>query len=230
MTTEKFNIVFNKFPLYVILADARRPKFWHKKDKLTKRLQEGLDAGDFFYANGILCTYKHDTGMVTVPKKKGTRILHFRFVKNSETAGTPRRAKISGQLFWSGQQQGLQISYRQKLKDQLRDYFVPSIVRQWGPTFKLTPALYKYVHIEYIFYMPLVLVQMDERDLTQDIGNFGWLYGKIFEDILQDQGILQTDSPLKMRGAYHRYVDIENEEERRLEVKIHFCINEQSIE
>jgi hypothetical protein len=232
--TEKFNIIFPKFPLYIILADARREKFYKSEDKLPKYLQEKVNSGEYRYAapvGNVLCAPEPIPGKTSLKAVGGkkTGIAYYRIIKNSVAAGTPRRAKISGQYLWKNIDKG-RISYVQKLKDQLRAYFIPAIVRQWGPTFKLTPGLRRYIHIEYIFYMPLVLVQMDERDLSQDIGNFGWPYDKIFQDILQSEGIIATDDPSKVRGVYYRYEDIEDEEERRLEVKIHFCYNDQRIE
>jgi hypothetical protein len=232
--TEKFNLIFQKFPLWIILADARREKFYKPKEKLPQYLKTQLATGECFYApvvGNVLCRSTAIEGK-TSPKSVGGKIkgvTFHRILKNPQAAGTPRRKKISGQYFWSGGDRSV-ITYRDKMKEQLAAYFIPAIIRQWGPTFKLTPNIRKYVHIEYVFYMPLVLVQLDERDLSQDIGNFGWPYGKVFEDLLQSQGIIETDDPSRVRGVYYRYENIDNEEERRLEVKIHFCFNDQKLE
>jgi hypothetical protein len=231
--TEKFNIIFPKFPLWIILADARREKFYTPKDKLPQYLQERIQTKKYFFIpaiGNVLCTSEAIEGK-TSPKTIGGKvkgITYHRVIKNHESAGTPRRKKISGQYFWSGGDRSV-INYRDKMKEQLRAYFIPIMIRSWGPTFALTPAIRRYIHIEYIFYMPLVLVQLDERDLSQDIGNFGWPYGKVFEDILQSEGVINTDDPSKTRGVYYRYENIDNEEERRLEVKIHFCFNDQKL-
>jgi hypothetical protein len=144
-------------------------------------------------------------------------------VKNKAIAGTPLFKMINSQDVWESGS-GMEWHIR-KLKDMLTAYYTPNIVRQL-PERIVTPDKRTFIHLEYIFFYPFVC---REPRTYQDYLNHFYVRGKIFEDTLVKLGVIEDDSPQFLRGAYARYVNVNSEEDRRLEIKIHFCKNGQRI-
>lgn len=135
-----------------------------------------------------------------------------KLVRNYKTAGKPNMKRINGQSIWDGDVSRYE---RNDLKKFLSDYFIPNINRQL-PEHLFTA---KYIHVEFIFYVV---------EAEQDIDNHGYPYIKAFMDALQTSERIVNDSPVYIRGYYCRYVVVKDD--RRLEIKIHFCENSQRIE
>ena len=59
--------------------------------------------------------------------------------------------------------------------------------------------------------------------MTPDIGNVGWLLLKLFEDSLQEAGVLREDSPeYIMESGRSRYHWVDKEEKRKLVFRIKY--------
>lgn len=212
MSTEKFNLIFKLYPEEMKISEKKRELWYHKSEgnnlpsRIVKDLLEHEGAG--------LCKYyvDNDGWICTTDGKK--------VIRNSRTAGKPNMQKISGQSIWSGE---VSRFARNKLKTFLTEYFTPTIVRHWPESIFTTAD--KAFHFEFIFYFPLQL----RSTPVQDIDNHSYPYTKAFMDTLVGLKMIADDSPKYYRGFYCRYVDIPTEEDRRLEVKLHFCTNNERL-
>lgn len=210
MSTEKFNLIFKLYPEDIQLSKKKRELWYHRSegDSLPKRILES-------YRDGKNDTYTLDEEGWVIIRKTGEKVI-----RNFKTANKPNMQKISGQSIWSGE---VSRFARNKLKIFLTEYFTPGIIRQWPEAIFTTAD--KAFHFEFIFYFPLQL-----RNATaQDIDNHSYPYTKAFMDTLVQLKIITDDSPKYYRGFYCRYVDIPTEEDRRLEVKLHFCTNTERL-
>jgi hypothetical protein len=210
MSTEKFNLIFKLYPEEMKLSEKKRELWYHRSegDNLPQRI---LDS----YRDGKNDTYMLDKDGWIIYRKTGEKVI-----RNSRTANKPNMQKISGQAIWNG---AVSRFSRNKMKDFLTAYFTPGIVRHWPESIFTTAD--KAFHFEFIFYFPLQL-----RNMTaQDIDNHSYPYTKAFMDTLVNLKVIGGDNPKYYRGFYCRYVDIPTEEDRRLEVKLHFCENNQRI-
>jgi hypothetical protein len=210
MSTEKFNIIFKLYPEEIEISKKRREIWYHRS--------EGDDLPAYIlkdYRDGNSTKYGLDKDDFFIDKTTGAKL-----VRNKKTAGKPSVFKINGQYIWDG---SVDRFKRAKLKTFLQEYFSPSIVRNLPETV-FTKAGY-YIQLEYIFYVPLAL-----RNWTsQDLDNHSYPYIKSFNDTLVTMTTIPDDGPRILRGCYARYVDIPNEDDRRLEIKIHFCENNQRL-
>jgi len=218
MSTEKFNIIFRDYPEQFHMSEKQRAKYWLSKDisRFSEKMKKDIELG--------FLTWKR--------LKNGQQALHdtvkgeFK-LRNPKIAGTPKIKKITAQLLWESGHGSEWV--RQKMRDYLHDWFVPGIVRQGFPEELYAPAGH-FIHFEYIFYYPFA--EKHNWSKYQDYLNHAFVYSKTFEDTLIELGILKDDNPKYVRGGYARYVDImdvEGSQERRLEIKIHFCKNNERI-
>lgn len=210
MSTEKFNIIFKLYPEEIEMSKKRREIWYHRS--------EGDDLPAYIlkdYRDGNSVKYGLDKDGFFIDKKTEQKL-----VRNKKTAGKPSTFKINGQHIWDG---SVDRFKRAKLKTFLQEYFGPAIVRNLPESiFSKTGYFF---HLEYIFFIPLQL-----RNWTsQDLDNHSYPYIKSFNDTLVTMATVVNDGPKYVRGCYARYVDIANEENRRLEIKIHFCENNQRL-
>jgi hypothetical protein len=226
--TEAFNMVVQQYPLKYTVAESRMKKYYFKElaasgmpdipveamdipQYAKKKLKEGIFSWVFM---------TRTVGGQRVRKEALFNTVTNEFVlKNPRTAGTPRILPINGQDFWSSGE-GQQWN-RSKLKEFLYDYYASRIVQQlpegiWAPKGS-------FIHLEYIFYFPFKIYEAND---VQDLDNHSYPYVKVFKDVLQTLGVIKGDDFRYVRGDYSRYMEVETEEERRLEIKIHFCENE----
>lgn len=211
MSTEKFNIIFKLYPEEMKLSEKKREIWIHQSEgpNIPKGIAKEINT------KGAAGNYYFDHQGWVIDRRTEEKV-----VRNIRTAGKPNMQKISGQSIWSGE---VSRFARNKLKIFLTEYFTPAIVRHWPE--KIFTTADKSFHFEFIFYFPLQL-----RNMTaQDIDNHSYPYTKAFMDTLVNLSIIKDDSPAYYRGFYCRYVDIPTEEDRRLEVKLHFCENNQRL-
>lgn len=214
-STEKFNIVYNNYPEEFNISQRRNAKYWKKGEKPTKKLIEEIEKGISFYKR------KNDKDKTEYLFNSLTRSF---VVKNIKTVGTPRVQVINSQLFYEG---GMGSEWkRSAIKDFLKFYFTPDIVRKLPE--KIFTRQGEYIHFEYIFYYPFKK-RKEENKKYQDYINHFYIRAKVFEDTIVGLGIIADDNADIVRGGYGRYVEVNTEEERRLEIKIHFCKNNQRI-
>jgi hypothetical protein len=212
-TTERFNIVLSNYPEEVQTSNAQSKKYIKKGKKLNLVQQKCLERNLFEWKERGTGTAK---GLYLYDLLKGEFIV-------AKKAGTPKIKKINGQLFW---QSGPGTEWdRQAIKDYLRTWFVPAITRSALPEKIFAPKDH-FIHFEYIFYYPFDLTRMTQY---QDYINHAYVRSKTFEDILVEMEIIKDDNPTFVRGGYARYVCIPVTENRRLEIKIHFCKNDQRV-
>lgn len=220
MGTEKFNCVFEQYPETVQLSSKRRAKYfiWDRTNlvpPMPEKYKKALALGKLSWELKPSKSKPNQHALYDRDKKEF-------IVKNSRTVGTPKIITINSQIAWESGK-GSEWTIR-AVKDVLKLWFTPLIIKQLPP--QIEPGMDKYIHLEYIFYFPFT--QRDPR-LYQDYLNHWFIRGKIFEDCLVYLGIIPNDGPKYVRGAYPRYVNIDSEEERRLEVKVHFCRNNERI-
>lgn len=220
MNTEAFNIIIPNYPEEILISKERRAKYWTKdKEKhLPQKYITGLQAGALIWK--LVKTSK--TG-----KREEIRLVTEageHIVKNPISAGKPRTQRISGQIFWEGGE-GSEWT-RQKVKKALTAYFSPAIARQLPKNVFTKPE--HFIQLEFIFYYPLTITYQEKR-IPQDDDNHAFPYIKAFRDTLEMMGVISSDGPNVLRGSYARYVDIPTKEDRRLEVKFHFCKNAQAV-
>jgi hypothetical protein len=215
MSSEHFNLIFQKYPEYFVAAKARKAEYWKPTDELPDYLERRVKkktAGWRMMKN---------SKMENIGLRLYDEELREFIISNSKSVGTEKKVKINGQLAWSG---GKGSEWNNRIiKAVLEPYFTASIIRQWTID-KLYLPKDKFIHFEYVFYYPFKARSYQ----AQDYFNHMFHYVKVFEDVLQQQW-LENDSPQFVRGGYMRYVEVESEEDRRLEVKIHFCRNEQRL-
>lgn len=213
--TEKYNIIFKQYPTTYRLADAMTPTYYTEKSKLTKALQKKIKDGEYIWQpkgkNMVKCLFD----------KNAKEYL----IKNIDKVGKPRNVVISGQDFWRGGIAGQW--HRIKLKEQLMRYFTVHILQQLPGEIQAPRG--NYIQLEYIFYTDISDSLVQKHNKVQDLDNHAYPYMKIFKDTLQSLNIIKGDDPRYVRGGYYQYVHEPNPDERRLEIKFHFCGNGQGI-
>jgi hypothetical protein len=197
------------------LSNSRRAKYWfvddQKKGKIGVKLTAGIESGKYVFQpkgrNNKLTLFDVEKGIYVV--------------RNPRSVGTPKIIPINSQIVWeSGNTNVFSI---RATKHFLAEWFGPGIVRQLPD--KIFTGVGEFIHLEYIFYYPF-----DARKWPyQDYINHWYIRGKVFEDTLVAKGKIPDDSPQFIRGGYARYVNVPNEEDRKLEIKIHFCKNDERI-
>lgn len=210
MGTERFNLVLRNYPEEMKLSDSRRVIYLHESegDRIPKHVREtlGVQPGSKYYADSDgWIRNMHDDEKV---------------IRNTKTAGTPKMQRINGQAIWDG---SLDKYARNNMKIFLTEYFGPAIIRNLPD--KLIAGAGMYLQFEFIFYVPIVL----RKWTVQDIDNHAFLYIKAFMDTCTQIQLIEDDNARFFRGYYPRYVNCATEEERRLEIKIHFCKNDERI-
>lgn len=218
MATEKYNIILHDYPEHFTVSEEQRADYYDQNDKPGKRLQQRIDNKEVIYK--IRDTTRSIIGLFDTVTKQ--------FIsKNEDSIGEPKMQKINGQMLWSAGS-GSEWN-RRKMKNFLQLYFKAAIIRQNLPDKLFTPKN-QFIHFEYVFFYPFINKKTWHG--YQDYINHAYVYSKVFEDTLQDMGIIPSDSPQYVRGGYARYVDIadsELNESRRLEIKIHFCNNNERL-
>lgn len=219
-TTEKFNCVFEEYPETVQLSAKRRAQYYTALFKgilpeLPVKYQKAITLGRMSWEKKPTKTKPKQVALYDREKKEFV-------IKNSRTVGTPKIITINSQIAWESGK-GSEWTIR-AIKDSLKAWFMPQMIKQLPP--QIEPGMDKYIHLEYIFYYPFT--QRDPR-LYQDYLNHWFVRGKIIEDTMVYLGIIPNDGPKYLRGAYPRYVCVDSEEERRLEVKVHFCRNNERL-
>jgi hypothetical protein len=149
-----------------------------------------------------------------------TRGANGYVVANPKAAGTERFGRINGQDIWNG---NLQEHTRAKLKDFLTAFFAPHITQQLPEG--IWPPKDHFIQTEFIFYYPFGLLKHEDHGV--DIDNHAYPYVKAFHDTLTELQVIKGDGPKHIRGYYAHYIEVETEKERRMEVKFHFCKNDQ---
>jgi len=222
MSTEKFNIIFKDYPESFNISEKQRPKYYMEakdRSKIGVRLLARMQKGDVTWKS--LFVNKKSKGLALFDETTNDWVY-----KNTNQAGKPKVFRINAQVLWQG---GHGVEFiRQKMRNYLHTWFVPAIVRQM-PEEIFTKEGY-YLQFEYIFYYPFA--QKENWRQYQDYLNHAFVYSKCFEDTLVNMKIIPDDSPQYIRGGYARYVDImllDGQQDRRLEVKIHFCKNNERI-
>lgn len=213
MSTEKFNMVLKLYPIEIQKSAKKREIWIHKSEgeKIPRTVRQPV------YKTGMLTLSEgfsfNEDGWV-IRTATGEKV-----VRNFKTAGKPNMKRINGQSIWDGDVSRYE---RNDLKKFLSEYFIPNINRQL-PEKIMT---HRFIQIEFIFYT------RDVGTKAQDIDNHSYVYVKAFLDALQDTGRVTDDGARNIRGYYCRYIAIapDEDEERRLEIKIHFCTNDQKIE
>lgn len=227
MSTEKFNVIFPLYPETLRLSEEQREKLIPRGDKPLKVMkQKKLDAGEYIWKEKEVIR----GGVKTTVEFLFDVVNDTFVVANPKVAGTPKEIIINSQLLWQSASGAPGWHHTiQKLKRELSEWFKPGLVRQFGhltePIQPKTPGTY--IHFEYIFYYPFLATG---NKSYQDYINHWYVRGKVFEDTMEFLGLIKNDSPDYVRGGYARYVNIPDENDRRLEVKIHFCRNNQRIE
>lgn len=209
MGTEAYNLVIPLYREEFQYSQSRKPTYWKKTDKLPAYANLGISSGNYIWVLKGSKECLFDT------------IKSEFIVKNSKSAGKPRVMSINSQPFWAGGNGSEWV--RMKMKDAVKSEFVPYIARHLP--LKIFPPKNKFIQIEFIFFYPF----KTKVKQYQDYINHWFVRQKIFEDTLVDMKVISDDNPDILRGGYGRYVEIENEQERRLEIKIHFCRNEERI-
>lgn len=204
--TQYFNIIYKMLPTHIMMSERQRAKYVKEGKKLNKTQQKKLDNNEYCFIEGKL----YD------------KVNHEFVILNKDKIGTPRMAKITGQQMWSSGR--AVIHYRKELKEQLTLYFLQQIPLQLPE--KIFPPKGKFIQMEYIYYIH----QSKITKKQQDVNNFFYLYVKIFGDVLQEMKVISGDDPTVYRGDYYRYVGVPETEEELLEIKIHFCGNDQPME
>jgi len=209
MGTEAYNLVISLYREEFQYSQSRKPTYWKETDKLPAYVNLGLSSTNYIW------------------KLKGSKKLLFDtikqefVVKNSKSVGTPRVMSINSQPFWSG---GMGSEWvRMRMKDVVKAEFVPYIARHLP--LKIFAPKGKFIQIEFIFFFPFKF----RTKQYQDYINHWFVRQKIFEDTLVDMKVITDDNPDILRGGYGRYVEIDEEHDRRLEIKIHFCNNGERI-
>ena len=210
MSTEKFNLLFRDYPEEMQLSKSRRAIHIHESegDGIPANIRKSIGAS-------AVNKYFFDPDGWVISRETSEKVI-----RNKRTAGKPKMLRINGQSIWDG---SIDRYARNNLKVFLTHYFTPIIIR--SNIEKLYTPKDHYFHFEFIFYFPLTL----RNFVAQDIDNHAFCYVKAFLDTMQELKIIENDNPLFARGYSSRYVDIPTEEDRRLEVKIHFCKNNERI-
>lgn len=214
MGTVKFNMIVHEYMEQFILASKRKALYFTRMDNIPAKYQN--DAFVWVFYNKPVKGNKNNQVEFLVEKATGERVI-----KNSKVAGKPRMSEISGQRLWSSGQ-GEEYKIRE-MKEQLTAYLVPFMMRQLPP--KLFAPAGHFIHLELIFYLNL----FEKMEKAQDIDNISTVYIKCVQDGLVLAGKIPKDDFTIMRGGYGRYVNELDAKERRLEIRIHFCKNTESI-
>jgi hypothetical protein len=217
MSTEKFNLIFKDFPEYMKLSEKKRALWIHRSDGEGNIPKAILDS----YRDGKNQRYGIDENGWFIDKEtldeKGNPT---KVIRNKKTAGKPNMQRINGQNIWNG---NVDRHARNKLKEFLTEYYTPTIIRHWPP---LIFTQHKFFHFEFIFYVPLTLRNYAH---SLDIDNIAYPYTKAFTDTLTQLKVITDDSAKYYRGFYARYVDIPSEDDKRIEIKLHFCENAERL-
>lgn len=187
---------------------------------ITNRIKKAIEDGEvaWFDKNGMSTLGYPVVGNPSkLDKTKGKNGF---VIANPKAVGTERWSRINGQDIWNG---NIQEHTRAKLKDFLTYFFTPHIKQQlpegiWAPKDH-------FIQTEFIFYCPFSLLK--HEDHAADIDNHAYPYVKAFHDTLVEMQVIKGDSPKHIRGYYAHYIEVDTEAERRMEVKFHFCKNEQ---
>jgi hypothetical protein len=220
MSTERFNIIYKDYPERYEVAKKRNTLIWERKyeSKLTKTLIARIAAGEVIW-RAFIHNRKAKEALFDV--KESCYII-----KNPKAAGTPRTVAISARFLWSGGK-GTEF-VRKEIKEFLHEWFRPGIKRQAPEKIFTRPGYF--IQFEYIFYY--AFANKKNWKLYQDYLNHAFIHSKAFEDTLVEMGVIPDDGPQYVRGGYARYVDImelDGNQDRRLEIKIHFCKNNERI-
>jgi hypothetical protein len=206
-------LVMLQYPEQLKLSNSRRPVYYLQGEKIPGTLR-----GDEYIFKEI--TLRTQDGRM----RKEYRLYNTKTkeypLRNARTKDTARYQRINGQRIWDG---SIARHTRAKLASVLHEYFA-GYTEQMATDIR-TPKDH-YLHLEFIFYYPF---KCREPNSWQDVFNHSLCYTKTFEDTLVETGKVHTDSPALYRGSYSRYVEVPEEDERRLVVKFYYRKNNEQI-
>ena len=138
-------------------------------------------------------------------------------IKNPRVAGTPKLKKINGQDFYSG-----------NVIPQVRAKMIMEMKKFFSDHFKGIPAISTE---HYPVEMELEIHYTIKNDFF-DIDNLGWVYTKVIQDVLKDEGIIPDDDIRYIRKSGGcQFVSVDNEDDRKIVIRIKKNVYEpQSIE
>lgn len=216
--TSQFRVIFRDYPESFEISKSRRAKYYHRHTAITaKYLKEGIKTGKYVWklktTHAGECLFDTETEEFVL--------------KNPRAVGTPKGQVINSNILWAA---GAGSEWtRQAIEKFLTGWFSPGIARQLPE--KIWLKDFQFIHFEYIFYYPFKQNMKDNSEWRQyqDYINHCFIRSKVFEDTLVKMKVIPDDSPMYVRGAYMRYVAIPEDQERHMDVVIHFCRNNQSI-
>lgn len=216
--TAKFRVILNDYPESFIISKKRAIKYWKPKNLLPIYLETLEKTGKLIWKEKSKAF-----GLALYDPEKKEFV-----VKNKKVAGTERFHTINSQNLWvaGGGSQWTRLATEKFLKS----WFTPAIIRQLPE--KIWMKDDEFIHFEYIFFYPFNPANPNDNRLWrqyQDYINHCFIRAKIFEDTLTELGVIPDDSPMYVRGSYMRYVAIPPDQERHMDVVIHFCKNNQTI-
>lgn len=117
--------------------------------------------------------------------------------RNTGTAGTPRIKSIAGNDIWGSTDKHLQQAMTEAIKNDFRPHLPKSLGLRY-------PVL---IDCE---------VHTVPRFCNWDVGNL-WVYDKVFEDLLQEEGLLPNDNILYItKSGGPRYIPILDDKDRKM--------------
>lgn len=218
MTTCRYTLTLNEYPVAVQTSAHQREKYYEPKDRklIGQKLALRIHNEEVIWSkmkNGKLCLFDKATGQF--------------IVRNASQAGTAKMVTINANLLYAA---GAGASFiRQKITDFLHAYFKEHIMMNLPARIEIPEG--KFMQTEFVFYEPLSVKSRGKMDWL----NKSFLYVKSFEDTMQEMNIITNDNPTFVRGGYARYVDIlgsdiEGSQQRRMEVRIHFLNNTENMQ
>jgi Holliday junction resolvase RusA-like endonuclease len=174
----------------VLLSTKRNKKYYEKgKKKIPKKYENNKEYGYMSYkAKTVLCN-----------RRSGEPVI-----ANPRTVGTPKYKVINGQSIYNGQIQRFE-----------RAVVIDAIKASFRPYLKEVKTILQYpIKITYTFEDDFL---GDGSVKRQDLDNHAYLYGKCFQDLLTEKGIIRDDSVEYVNGIEYIY---KVASKRSLQIKI----------
>jgi aspartyl/asparaginyl beta-hydroxylase (cupin superfamily) len=181
----------------VLLSKSRNKKFYEKgKKKLPKKYQ---DIKKYGYKAIKLPNGQSKVRLVLLQTNEPV-------ISNPRSVGTEKWKVINGQSIYNGQ---VHTFERAKMINAIKDSFRPYLK-------DIKPITQCPVKITYIFHDDFL---SDARTERKDLDNHAFVYGKCFQDLLVDEGILPDDSTEFVTGIEYIY-DLSKDGKSYLHIKI----------
>jgi hypothetical protein len=195
-------IIIPDYIRQVTMSAARQPKYYEKGKKEPK-------AAKFESARYIWKEYD------VIRNKKPTTVYHLfdaatntKVIANSRVAGTPKIKIINSQEFYAGH---LQDYEKGKIVTAIKESYV-EYIKDVAP---ISPEEFP-IRILVKLYDKFTDAMIGNQ--KWDVGNRTWIYGKCFEDVLQDLKIIPDDDRRYITQApCPLYTPLKEGETRRLE-------------